>query len=70
MLQTAVTGLVGVIIGLTGPMIFDVVTNRVEPDWSFAAAVGLLAVLATVLAAVVPAVVAAYRDPVTVLRTP
>jgi putative ABC transport system permease protein len=69
-LQTAASGVVGVTVGLAGPMIFDIVTNQLEPDWPFAAAVGLLALLAAALAAVVPAVVAAYRDPITVLRIP
>jgi putative ABC transport system permease protein len=40
------------------------------PDLRFAVAVGVLAIIATIAAAVPPAIVAAHRDPVKVLRVP
>lgn len=40
------------------------------PDWAFTTAIVVLTTLAAGLAAIPPAVVAAYRDPLTVLRVP
>lgn len=40
----------------------------VAPELEFGLAIGILAVLATAVAAIPPAVVAAYRDPVRILR--
>ncbi len=40
------------------------------PPWSFVADVGVLALLATLMAAMLPALLAARRDPVRVLRVP
>ncbi|MGH8875343.1 MAG: FtsX-like permease family protein, partial [Acidimicrobiia bacterium] len=40
------------------------------PGWEFISAVGVLAILAASAAALPPALVAAYRDPIRVLRVP
>lgn len=68
--QTALTALVGAAVGT---VIGGVVVWRLTgdpPEIQFAAAVATLAVLATIAAALPPAVVAARRDPVKVLRVP
>lgn len=69
-LQAAITGLLGAVVGtLAGSGIVWRLTGDL-PSVSFALAVATLAVLATIVAAVPPAVVAAHRDPIRVLRVP
>lgn len=69
-LQTAVTGSLGALLGSAiGSGIAWRLTGD-APDPTFVLAVAVLAVLAAVTAALPPAVVAARRDPVRVLRVP
>ncbi|MEX2624337.1 MAG: FtsX-like permease family protein, partial [Acidimicrobiia bacterium] len=69
-LQTAITGIVGAAIGtlIGGGVVWRLTGD--PPDLQFATAVATLAVFATIAAALPPAVVAANRDPVKVLRVP
>lgn len=61
-----VGGTVGVVIGMA------VVQHLIgtAPPFEFTVAVGVLAVIATTIAALPPAIVAAFRDPVRILRVP
>jgi putative ABC transport system permease protein len=69
-LQTAITGLLGAALGTAiGAAVVWRLTDQ-PPDLRFAVAVGVLAIVATIAAAVPPALVAAHRDPVKVLRVP
>jgi putative ABC transport system permease protein len=68
--QAAITGTVGAIVGVgVGAGIVWRLTGSL-PSVDFAVAVGMLAVLAALVAALPPAVVASYRDPLRVLRVP
>lgn len=69
-LQTGVAAVSGAVIGtvITGVALTQ--TSGQAPDTPFTMAIAILAVLTAVLAAIPPAVVAAYRDPVRVLRVP
>jgi putative ABC transport system permease protein len=69
-LQTLVVALLGALAGtLIGAALIWRWTNTIS-DPSFAGAVATLAVIAATLAAIPPALVAAYRDPVRILRVP
>lgn len=69
-LQTATAALAGALIGIivTGTVLTQ--TSGQPPDIRFTTSIAILAVLSAVLAAIPPAVVAAYRDPVRILRVP
>lgn len=72
-LVTAQTVLTAVVGAAAGVLIGTAVVRQIlgilpEPD--FGLAVAVLAVIATAIAALPPAVVAAYRDPVRILRVP
>lgn len=70
LVQTVVAAVVGVAAGVVAGL---VLVNRLAgslPSPAFTAGVVVLAVLAALLAAVPPAVLAAYRDPVRILRVP
>ena len=68
--QTFVTAFVGAVIGnLIGTIVIHQVLGT-TPDVRFGVAVAILATLAAAIAAVAPAAVAAYRDPVRILRVP
>jgi hypothetical protein len=57
----------------TGISIATIVTIRwtdAPPDTTFTTAIALLALIVTIIAALPPALIAAYRDPVRVLRVP
>lgn len=69
-LQTVFTAVVGAIMGTVCATLAVSRINDHPPDWGFAVAVGVLAVMATALASIPPALVAAYRDPVRILRIP
>lgn len=69
-LQTATSAILGALIGSAATAIVLTQTTGQPPEPQFAAAIALLAVLTAVVAALPPAVVAAYRDPVKVLRVP
>ncbi|GFZ99283.1 FtsX-like permease family protein [Nesterenkonia alkaliphila] len=68
-LRTAIPAMAGAAAGITAGVAaaraFDA-----YPPWDFAAGTAVLAVLAACVSAVLPAVYAATRDPVAVLRTP
>jgi len=68
--QNTLVGMVGVALGLVaGGMVVRSLTGGL-PDLMFALAIGVLALLTVALATIPPAVVAAFRDPVRVLRVP
>lgn len=68
--QTLATAIVGASAGVAiGMVVVQQVVGTV-PNPEFAAAVAVLAVIATAIAALPPAVVAAFRDPVRILRVP
>jgi len=66
--QTVVTAIIGSFIGVAAGSIVVTDVLDVAPELEFGLAIGILAVLATAVAAIPPAVVAAYRDPVRILR--
>lgn len=68
-LRTTVPALLGVALGITGGMLIAQSLDA-SPPWDFTLGTGVLAVLAAGVSAVVPAIYAATRDPVSVLRTP
>lgn len=68
--QTALTGIIGATVGTAvGATVVWRLTDQ-APDPNFTLAVATLAVIATITAALPPALVAAHRDPVKVLRVP
>lgn len=68
--QTIATAIVGAAVGtVTGVLIVQLVLGS-APSAEFSLAIATLAVLATAVAALPPAVIAAYRDPVRILRVP
>ena len=69
-IQTGTAAFIGAIIGAVGTGVVLTQTTGQPPDTRFAIAVTILAILATVVAALPPSIVAAYRDPVRVLRVP
>lgn len=68
--QNILTALVGILVGATvGSFIVRYLAGGL-PDTRFLAAVAVLALLIVIAAALPPAALAAYRDPVRVLRVP
>ncbi len=67
--RSLVGALAGALAGTEAAVILVVRTGQ-RPDPAFTTATAVLALLATGLAATVPALVAAHQDPVRVLRTP
>ncbi|MGB8361202.1 MAG: FtsX-like permease family protein [Acidimicrobiia bacterium] len=69
-LQTAIAAAAGSVLGVVATGV--VLTSQLEtpPDVQFAVAIGFLAIISGLVAAVPPAIVAAYRDPIKVLRIP
>ncbi len=67
--RSLVGALLGALVGTAGATVVVLRTGQ-HPNPTFTAATAVLALLATGLAATVPAVVAARQDPVRVLRTP
>lgn len=68
-LRVAMTAFCGALTGSLAGYLMSVVSHHVVP-WTFTAAVLFLALVAAVVSAVAPAVFAATRDPVRVMRTP
>ena len=68
--QTFVVAVVGAAVGTVGTGLVLTRLTGNPPDPTFTLAIGVLAVLTTTTAALPPALVAAYRDPVRVLRIP
>ncbi|MFN8520249.1 MAG: FtsX-like permease family protein [Chloroflexota bacterium] len=69
-LQTLWPALVGAALGALAGWAYASLKAGYGIDWQFAAAVGVLTVIALGAAATMPAVVAATRDPLRVLRVP
>lgn len=68
--QTVVTAVIGAAVGVSvGTLVVAQLVGTI-PQLDFGVAVATLAVLATAVAALPPAVLAAYRDPVRILRVP
>lgn len=65
--STVIPALVGGIIGSVGGVAL-VSRSGAVPDWEFTLAILALAVLASIVASIPPALYSAYRDPVLVLR--
>ncbi|MGH8874232.1 MAG: FtsX-like permease family protein [Acidimicrobiia bacterium] len=68
--QSLTVALVGATGGIVAGTILVQRAVAAAPDAGFALAVGVLAVAVAAVAALGPAVVAAYRDPVRILRVP
>lgn len=70
LVQTAVSATVGAAVGTGGGLL--AVRNLAEtvPSWSFTGGVATLTILIAVVGAAPPAVAAAFRDPVRILRVP
>ena len=68
-LRTAYAALVGAVLGV---VMGGIVTGRMDalPPVDFVIGVGILSVIAALVSTLPPAVYAAHRDPVGVLRTP
>lgn len=68
--QTVATAVAGVAVGVAiGTMVVQQLIGT-APQFEFGLAVAVLAVIATAIAALPPAIVAAFRDPVRILRVP
>jgi putative ABC transport system permease protein len=68
--QQGLTAGIGILGGTAAGIAFTWRWTHHLPDSRFTAAVAVLVLLVTVAAAVAPAIVAAYRDPVRILRVP
>ncbi|MGH8774318.1 MAG: FtsX-like permease family protein [Jiangellaceae bacterium] len=68
--QTGLVATVGAVLGGAAGLGLAWRATGTLPGWAFVAGTAVLAVLCAILAAVPPAVVAAIRDPIRVLRTP
>ena len=68
--QMAVLSVIGAIVGSAGAAIGLAATGDPLPGWDFFAAVGILATVTGLIAALVPALAAARRDPLKELRVP
>lgn len=68
--QTGLLAVIGVAAGVSAATIAAVAVRGPLPDAAFASAVGVLAVIAATLAALVPATVASRREPIRELRVP
>lgn len=68
--QYLLVGLAGATIGGIAGVAYSAVQYDGDVAWQFVAAVIILAVLTTLVAALPPALLAAHRDPVRVLRVP
>lgn len=69
-IQTGIFALVGAVIGAAVATTLVWQWTDLPPDWTFTGAIITLTVLAATAAALPPAIIAAYRDPLTVLRVP
>lgn len=68
--QTLFAAILGVLIGTGVITVVLGATTGVLPDAEFTTAIGVLAILSALIAALPPALLAAYRDPIRVLRVP
>ena len=69
-LRTAYAALIGAVLGVV--VMGGIITGRMDalPPVDFVIGVGILSVIAALVSTLPPAVYAAHRDPVGVLRTP
>jgi putative ABC transport system permease protein len=70
LLRAAVAALLGVFLGSLAALMSLMATGDPLPDASFIAAVAMLALASTTIGALLPAVAASRRDPLTELRVP
>jgi len=70
LLQTIATGIAGSVIGTVAGALFVLSAVGTAPSLEFILAVAVLAVLVASVASLIPAGIAAFRDPVHVLRIP
>lgn len=70
LVQVLVPVLVGAALGAVSTQLWNQLAHEFRNSWTFAGALVVDATLVAATAAIVPAVVAAYRDPVRVLRVP
>lgn len=68
--QTSLLALLGIVAGLTSSVVFLVATGDPAPGPEFAAALAILTLVTSVLAALLPAAVASRREPIRELRVP
>lgn len=68
--QTTITAIFGAALGTAITSFVLIATTGNPPDPRFAIAITALATIAALIAAIPPALVAAYRDPVRILRVP
>ncbi len=68
--QTALAAITGALLGTVVSWPILTATTGVAPDLRFSVATGVLTVIGALLASLPPALGAAYRDPVSVLRVP
>ncbi len=68
--QTAMLAVGGVLIGIVASVVVLVAARDPLPGWAFTTATALLAVGTALLAAILPALVAARREPIRELRVP
>ncbi|MHA6668484.1 ABC transporter permease [Homoserinimonas sp. A447] len=68
--QMVVLSTVGAVVGSAGAAIGLVATGDPLPGWDFFTAVGILAIITGLAAALIPALAAARRDPLKELRVP
>ncbi|WP_213816134.1 FtsX-like permease family protein [Glaciihabitans sp. dw_435] len=69
-LQTAVTSVVGAVCGSIGAYAYLAITRSPLPDIGYCTALGTLSVLIALIASVLPAIIAARREPIRELRVP
>lgn len=67
--RNVIAGSLGALLGSLGGVVFTTLSGA-RPPWPFVLAVAILALLAALIASIPPAIYAATRDPVRVLRTP
>ncbi len=70
LVQVALPVMTGSLVGVLGAQLWNAQVHGFTNSWTFAAALMVDILIASLLAAVVPAVLAAQRDPVRVLRVP
>lgn len=70
LIQTTLSALLGTMIGVALTLVIGVLTPIDAPPPTFIASVGTLVILIAMTGAIPPAVAAAYRDPMRILRVP
>lgn len=70
LISSALSGAAGVVVGMGVGLVVSYATSGALPSAGFACGVAWLALLVTTVGSVPPAIAAAYRDPVRILRVP